>query len=476
VSPGVRVAMPERWSAQGEAVLEARDGRLVAVWAGIPGETGECTTWHAGRNKVEARFEKPVGEPHESRRRPPCTRFDACGGCPLMHMEPDWQRRARRAIAKAAFAPEGLQDLVPSEVVPSPGGDEGYRHVVKLNAGRSDDGRPRLGTYRRSTHKVLPIPECNVATPLLRKVMRVVAFQYIEADVWPYEEQSGDGVLRHVVLRQSRATGQVLVTLIVTRIDGQVRRLADAIQAAHGAIAGVCAHINERPGNAMFAPPDPEDTRPPFKRLAGSPTIEDTLLDVRLKIGPGDFFQANPAAADRIATDLLEMLSPWKDRPALDLYCGVGGFTLLLAKAHGWALGAEVVPGAVARASENARLNHVGAEFTHGKVLDLLPAVAQRMQGRAPVVLLDPARRGLEDGVIDAVGSLDPSAIAYLSCNPRSMARDLSEFLRAGWHVESLRAYDMFPQTSHVEMLALLLPPVPPEPSRGAPRRRLVRP
>jgi 23S rRNA (uracil1939-C5)-methyltransferase len=475
-----RVVTPQRWSDHGEAVARHTDGRLVSVWAGIPGEAAHASLVHAGRNKIQARFEAPAAGAHEGRRAPPCNRFSGCGGCPMMHLEPDWQRRARRAAAKAAFRAEGLEDLVPADVVPSPDGDEEYRHVVKLSAGRSDHGNMRLGAYMRGSHHVLPIPTCTVATPQLREAMKVVSHHFIDLDVHPYDEQTETGTLRHVVMRQSRANGQILVTLVVTRIDKRVRALADRIMGGLGAVAGVAAHINDQPGNAIFAPaPEPEEEgeepRPPFKRLAGSPVIEDTLAGVRLRIGPGDFFQANPGMADRIATDLVELLAEWKERPFVDLYCGVGGFALVGARAHGWALGAEVVPGAVFRATENAQLNHLPAEFVHGRIADLVPGLVERLGDRAPVIMLDPARRGLEKGVIEGVIALKPAAVAYLSCNPRAMARDLRRFKGLGWTVQETRAYDMFPQTTHLEMLALLLPPEAPEPARRAPRRRVVR-
>jgi 23S rRNA (uracil1939-C5)-methyltransferase len=203
--------------------------------------------------------------------------------------------------------------------------------------------------------------------------------------------------------------------------------------------------------------------------------LEEELAGVRLQVGPGDFFQTNPGVADRIARDLVELLAPFRDRPVLDLYCGVGGFTLALAQSHGWAYGAEVVEGAIARARENARLNHLPAEFGVGRVAEIVPELARRTAGQGPVVVVDPARRGLEEGVIESVLSLQPAAVAYLSCNPRALARDLALFTARGWSLSHIAAYDMFPQTAHLETLVMLLPPSPPEVTRRAPRRRVVR-
>jgi 23S rRNA (uracil1939-C5)-methyltransferase len=444
----------------------------MVVWEGIPGEAAQVQVQHDGEHRVRASFRAPAEGPHPLRRAAACPRYTACGSCPLMHLEPEGQARARLALARQAFAAEGLGELAPTEFIPSPDGEEGYRHVVKLAVGASDRGNIRVGAYRRGSHDVVPIPECLVATPTLRLAMRSVAHHVRELDLHPYDPATGRGTLRHVVLRQSRASGQVLCTLVAARSTRLLGELATRVMSIDTGIVGVHLHLNDDPGNAIFqAAGDPEG--PGFSRLEGAPTILDELAGLRLEIGPGDFFQANPAMAGRLALDLVERLSPWHDRPALDLYCGVGGFSLALARAHGFALGVEAVPGAVRRAAVNAQLNKLAAEFLAGSVGDLLPALQARLGDRAPVVLVDPARRGLEPDVIEGILSLQPSAVAYISCAPRSMARDLAQFQAAGWTFDRPRAYDMFPQTAHVELFTVLQPPVAPVPTGRAPQRRI---
>lgn len=463
---------PRRWTSWGEAALRLDDGREAVVWQGIPGERARVRPTGRGQHRVHGEWlSSPSPDPR--RRTPPCEKATLCGGCPLMHLTVSGQHDARLSMLSAAFKREGLDLEPPSTVVASPDGDEGYRHVVKLAVGRSDRGRLRLGTYARGTHHVVPISGCKVATPTLRRLMATVAHHSLELDLRPWDAETGDGILRHVVLRQSRATGQVLVTLVTGRGGRLPQTLADQLQAASEHIAGVSLHINSEPGNAIFAAPEGEVPR--FKRLAGTPVLEEELAGVRLQVGPGDFFQTNPGVADRIARDLVELLAPFRDRPVLDLYCGVGGFTLALAQSHGWAYGAEVVEGAIARARENARLNHLPAEFGVGRVAEIVPELARRTAGQGPVVVVDPARRGLEEGVIESVLSLQPAAVAYLSCNPRALARDLALFTARGWSLSHIAAYDMFPQTAHLETLVMLLPPSPPEVTRRAPRRRVVR-
>lgn len=470
----VRTVTPDRWTPWGEASARLRDGREAIIWQGIPGERAQVQPTGGGQHKVHGHWLAPAFEPHPLRRDPPCGKVNTCGGCPLMHLVEEGQHRARLAMVRAAFGMEGVDEVaVPDAVVASPDGTEGYRHTVKLACGRSPMGSTRLGAFGRGSHDVVPIPGCNVATPLLREMMNVVAHHTIDLEMWPWDPETGKGALRHVVMRQSRASGKVAVTLVTGKGGRMPRMLAERIQGAHGQVAGVALHINAQPTNAIFDAEPGE--APQFMHLTGNPVLEEELAGVRLRVGPGDFFQANPAMADRIARDLIALLEPWRERPVLDLYCGVGGFALALGKVHGWAFGAEVVPGAIDRAKANALLNHIPAEFGVGRVAEILPDLRRRTAGQGPVVMVDPARRGLEEGVIDSIAQLQPAVLAYLSCNPRALARDLRLLLDRGWTVETLRAYDMFPQTAHLETLALLRPPEAPEVTRRAPRRRIVR-
>lgn len=464
---------PSSWSTQGEAIVSA-GGRHLYVWGGIPGERAEVRVVHRGRNQDRALFLSAVAGPSAHRRRPPCGRYQRCGACPLMHLDPPGQERFGLAVVREALEAEGLVELAPRSIVASPDGEVDYRHVVKLSAGRSDIGHVRLGAHARATSDIVPIPDCVVATPVLREAMKIVSHHIIDMDVWPYDPETGRGLLRYVLMRQSRRSGAVLVTLVAARRVRVLSELAQRILEALSAATGVVLHLNDQPGNAIFAPPDEGDDTG-FQLLGGRPFIEDELADVRLAIGPDDFFHANPSVADRIARDVLAATADLSERPVVDLFCGVGGLSVPLARQHGWALGVELQPSAVERARENARVNRVSAEFFAGRTADLLPDVVRRTEGTAPVVVVDPARRGLEPAEMEGLVALNPARVAYLSCNANSMARDLATLTATGWNVDSLRVYDMFPQTPYVELLAMLSPHRPVEALRAGPKRRIVR-
>jgi 23S rRNA (uracil1939-C5)-methyltransferase len=231
-------------------------------------------------------------------------------------------------------------------------------------------------------------------------------------------------------------------------------------------------HINEVPGNAIFNADEYGIRTTP---LVGKRTIEDEIAGVRMQIGAADFFQANPGTAELIVKDVLELTADMRERPVVDLFCGVGTFTLPLATVHPWVGGIEVVHGAVERGRESARSLRLPVEFTVGPVAEKLPELASRLKASAPVVVLDPSRRGLSPEAYDPIEALNPARLLYVSCNPAALARDLRIWIDKGWAVDEIRAYDMFPQTAHLEMLAVLSPPSVPVPTTGGPRRRIVR-
>lgn len=445
----------------------------LVLWGAIPGEEAFVHLYHEGENQDQGRFIKPAGEPHRFRREPPCDRFTPCGGCPLMHLTDEGQVRAKLHLIRAAFSEHGLEKFAPGTMVASPDGAEDFRHVAKITAGLSDHGHLRVGAYSRGTHHVVPIPECKVVTPAIREVMKIAAHHIIDLKLYPYEPEIDRGLLRHLVIRQSRSSGEILITVVASKKLPILWELAERLSGNLSGVVGVHLHVNSEPGNAIFDR-DADGVTETIP-MRGKDAIEEVLDGLRLRVGPADFYQTNPAMAEVLVKDVVSAFAEDAERPAVDLYCGVGGITLALARSQGWAFGVEGVESAVERAKENATLNKLAAEFASGNVVELLPDLAKRLQGTGPVVCVDPARRGLEPEVAAGIRALEPARLAYVSCNPRALARDLAEFVAAGWSIDDVRAYDMFPQTSHAELLARLSPPAPPAAARRPPRRKVVR-
>ncbi len=446
--------------------------KSLVVWQGIPGEEARVRIVHEGPHQDQALFlETDTPDPH--RVEPPCERYTLCGGCPLMHLDAPGQEVARRTLMRQALEDAGLPEVEIGAFHASPSGLEDFRHTIKVGFGYSDQGHIRVGAWGRRDAHIVPIPKCNVAHPVLRSVMIALAHHTIALDIWPYDAQTGRGVLRAAVLRISRTTGEVLVTLVASRRTPQLRDLAEAIAGQVSAVVGVWVHLNAEPGNAIMVRDEGGTVQ--VMPLTGKGALEETLGEVTYLIGPGDFFQTNPAMADVLYRRVLQQIESPKSVPVVDLYAGVGGLALQAAASGWFAYGVEAVEGAVARARETARRQGLQAEFVCGSVGDALPDLARRLVGRHPVVILDPARRGLEPGVIDGILSLEPSEIVYVSCNPRALARDLAAFKEADFTIGPIELFDMFPNTAHVEALVTLRSTVHGELGGRAPRRKVVR-
>jgi 23S rRNA (uracil1939-C5)-methyltransferase len=418
----MRVLRPTRFHPRGEAVTDGP--HPTRVFGGVPDEEAEVRVLGRGGHVDYAEW---VGAkvPSPDRVAPPCPHYRPCGGCPWMHLTPDASRRWRRALVVDALTDAGLPSDVAAAVeavVPCPDGDTGYRHLAKLVA-RSDGGAMRLGAFGRHSHDVVGVEGCAVLAPALR------AWTTLRLPL-------PDGLLRHVVVRRSRSHGTVLATLVARRDTPELRRVAATLPAD-----GVFLHLNDRPGDAIFA------ADAPTERILGVDGLDEHVDGVVFGVGPTDFFQTNPATAARLWADL-----PRPDgRPLLDLYCGVGAVALQLGRTASAVMGIEASPAAVARARQNADRNGIAARFEAAAVGDELPAAFA-----GGLVVVNPPRSGLAPGVTERLLALAPSELVYVSCDPRTLARDLARLVAGGLRVRRITPYDMFPQTVHVETVAVL--------------------
>ncbi|MDP2311728.1 MAG: 23S rRNA (uracil(1939)-C(5))-methyltransferase RlmD [Pseudomonadota bacterium] len=414
----MRVLRPTRFHPRGEAVTD--EPHPTRVFGGIPGEEARVRVLGRGGHTDYGEW-AGADTPSADRVAPPCPHWRPCGGCPWMHLGPDAARRWRRALVVDALADAGVTARVEA-VVPCPDGDMGYRHLAKLVA-TADGGGVRLGAHGRHSHDVVSVAGCGVLAPVLRGWTQLRL---------PLPE----GVLRHVVVRASRSDGTVLATLVAHRDTPELRRVAATLPAD-----GVFLHLNDRPGDGIFAP------GAPMVHLSGMETLQERVGDVVFAVGPADFFQTNPATAARLWADLPRPAG----RPLLDLYCGVGAVALQLGRGASDVLGIEASPAAVARARENAAHNGIAATFRAEPVGAALPEAFA-----GGLVVVNPPRSGLAAGVAERILALGPSELVYVSCDPRTLARDLVGFLAGGLRLRRVTPYDMFPQTVHVETVAVL--------------------
>jgi 23S rRNA (uracil1939-C5)-methyltransferase len=299
-----------------------------------------------------------------------------------------------------------------------------------------------------------------VVTPKLRKLQKKISHALIKASKKPESEVKAHTSerpygLRYVVARQSKHTGNVLLCFVVTDYSEEYEEIANRLVDSHFGVVSVSLHFNKEPGNAIFS--RNERGYIGHHVLAGGKVIEERVNGLRYRIGVGDFFQVNPTVAAHLQDEVVAASMEYHGQPVVDLYSGVGFFALALSRKHETVLGVEQLSGAVERANENATLNGMRTKFISSPVEDTLDQFKKGW--RHPFIVIDPARRGLEAGVSDAIQEMNPCAIAYVSCNPRTLAKDVREFAEKGWRIKSLKAYDMIPQSSHTECMVLLESP-----------------
>jgi 23S rRNA (uracil1939-C5)-methyltransferase len=443
----------------GEAAgVGLHEGVRVHVAGALEGEEVDAVVAHRSPHRADAWATlATVATPSPARVAPACRAYGHCGGCPLEHMQYatqlDWKTAEVRRILAGV---PSLSSVPVAECVASPR-PLGYRNKSKLVYSHDGQGRPILGAFAPRSHEVVDLSGCQVAEPPLDDVASLVRDRCAALSIAPYDERTATGLLRYVILRVSHA-GAVLVTLVTAArefADGEA--LAQGLMQARPDIVGVVQNVNPSRGNALYGTTDVP--------LAGRDTLEERVGGVHLRLSATAFFQVNRDIAARIYGDVLAAAALTGTERVVDAYSGVGGIALTLAPRAGEVIGIESHPGAVADAQASAQLNHAGrVRFLVGDTATML-----RDLDGADVVVLNPPRRGCAPEVLAQAARLSPRLIAYVSCAPDTLARDLVLLDGYGYRAESVTPYDMLPQTPHVEALALVRPPgsAPAAPAAG---------
>jgi 23S rRNA (uracil1939-C5)-methyltransferase len=331
----------------------------------------------------------------------------------------------------------------------------GYRNRAIIPLERSADGILRAGYYRRGSHKIVNLNRCPVLDGRIDQLIQPLK-QDLEASGWPVDRHGGGG-LRHLALRVGQATGEVLITLVsADRNLPGLESLANDWLARWPEVVGVCLNLQDQPTNRLLG----ERTL----TVAGRPWLEEGFAGLRYRIGADTFFQVNTGQAEAVMPSLLEALADGSDHEPgelVDAYSGIGTFSLPLAQ-RGWRIhGLEQHGPSVELARSNAALNGLEglAQF---ECTPVAPVLGQRLLPRSdgdapPHLFVDPPRRGLEPDAIAAIEATRPARIAYLSCDPATLARDVGQLAGSGaYELLWLQPIDFFPNTSHVECLAAL--------------------
>lgn len=439
----------DRLASGGRGIGHAPDGRVAFVDGGLPGDDVRAAYTRIKKDFVEARAVEVV-TPSPHRVEPRCRHVGSCGGCRLQELE--YAEQARQKAAQVDEAIKHIGRLVDIPVRPVMEAVEPffYRNKMEFAFGRGQDGDLLLGLHRRGRFDaIVDLEECCLLDPRTGGLLAAVRGWADRHDLAPYEPKGATGTLRYLVVRLGKATGQAMVDLVTTaRRAPAAEDLVTAVTSALG--AGVSVVHTTHTGRATAYVVESQQV------LAGSGTIEERLGDMRFDISPASFFQTNSAMAERLYQVTGEAAGLTGDDRLLDLYCGTGAIGISLAGRVRELVGLEQSDGAVADAEHNAAVNAVGnASFVVAKAEDRLGDVLAR-RGPFDVAVVDPPRPGLHPKALAALVASGVGRVAYVSCNPATLARDLEGLVAGGFHCVWVRPIDMFPHTPHVEAVASL--------------------
>lgn len=418
------------------------DGQVVFVHGAVQGETCDVLVMKVLKNAAFGKIAALV-EPSPARRQPDCPYYGRCGGCDFRHMSYEEELWAKRARVQDALTRIGGAEVTVEEIL---GAEQPLHYRNKSIYPISPAGE--VGFYRARSHQVVHVEHCLIQKPEADALAQAVRDYIARFQVEPYNEATGRGLLRHLYVRTS-CRGESLACLLVngSRLPHE-QELVDMLRAAAPGVCGVVLGENTRRGNAILGDR--------YRTLWGRDYLTDTLCGLELRLSVPSFYQVNHDQAQRLYEKALEYAGLTGRELAVDLYCGAGTITQVLARRARHVIGGEIVPEAIRDAEDSARRNGVGnVEFLCGDASRLAAELRQRGL-RPDVICVDPPRKGLAPDVVEAAASMTPGRIVYVSCDPATLARDVARFAPLGYCPVRACAVDLFPGTAHVETVCLL--------------------
>lgn len=420
------------------------DGMAVFVPFSAVGDVISCRIVKVLKSYAYGKIEKLV-TPSPDRVENTCSAFGKCGGCAFRHISYEAELAAKDGFVRDAFKRIGGLD---PEFLPICGSDvcDGYRNKLQMPLAKDLNGAVISGFFSERSHRVISVDECLLQPKIFSEIVAFVKSEAARLKISVYNEQKHEGVLRHVFLRKGHYSGEICAVLVVKRKTPELSALALALEKRFPEIKGIVLNINPDKTNVILGERE--------ILLRGSAEITDTMCGVSVEISPKSFYQVNTPAAENLYRQAAEFAQP-EGKTVLDLYCGAGTVGLSMADRATEIIGAEIVPEAV----ENARKNALNSGFSNAEFICAdAGEAAQRLADRGltpDVILLDPPRKGCDKNTLSACVKMNPERIVMISCNAATAARDCKYLSENGFSVKTVRTFDLFPRTKHVECVVL---------------------
>lgn len=481
----------EDMNSDGEGIGRV-DGFTLFVKDTVIGDVAEVKIMKAKKSYAYARLEKLI-TPSPYRVQPVCPTYRQCGGCQLQVLSYEQQlafkhRKIRNNLVRIGGFEEKLIDGIMEPIV----GMENplyYRNKAQYPIGTDKEGHPIAGFYAGRTHCIVPNISCKLGVAENEIILKIILDYMEEQGVSAYDEQTGQGLIRHVLIRKGFTSGEIMICLVINLIDNwkkqKVRKseesflpaqekLVDALLTVTG-MKSISVSINTERSNVIMGKE--------IHNIWGEKTISDTIhvrdmtkegfpftgQELTFKISPLSFYQVNPVQTEKLYSLALEYAGLTGKETVWDLYCGIGTISLFLAGNAGKVCGVEIIPQAIEDARNNADRNGItNAEFYVGKAEEVLPEFYEKASSahipvqteaglsHPDVIVVDPPRKGCDSVCLETMLKMQPERIVYVSCDSATLARDLKVLCAGGYEVKRVRGVDMFGMTGHVETVCLL--------------------
>lgn len=441
------------------------DGFTLFIKDAVIGDTVLAKIMKSKKHYAYARLEKVI-TPSPFRVEPKCAFHRQCGGCQIQAISYEKQLAFKQQkirsnlIRIGGFEPE-LIDRIMEPIV----GMENpyhYRNKAQYPVGLDKEGNVITGFYAGRTHNIIANTDCHLGAQENKRILEIILDYMRDCKISAYDEATGKGLIRHVLIRTGFTSGEIMVCLVVNDEKGnlpQQDKLIEKLSVIRG-MTGISLSINTRQTNVIMGTE--------VHTIWGSPTISDTIhvRDMRkdgfpktgealtFKISPLSFYQVNPVQTEKLYSLALEYADLTGQETVWDLYCGIGTISLFLSQKAKQVYGVEIIPQAIEDARENAKQNHISnAAFYVGKAEEILPKYSNL---RPDVIVVDPPRKGCDEVCLSTMLSMQPERIVYVSCDSATLARDLKILCDGGYELKKVRGVDQFAQTVHVETVVLL--------------------
>lgn len=426
-------------------------GLVIFVENSCPGDELKVKITKLTKNYANAQIIE-ILTPSPHRVSPFCALQKVCGSCQLQFIDYEYQLKLKKEIVSDAVKTIGGLDVEIKDVIASPE-NKNYRHKVQYPISQTKVSKRLLaGYYKPKSHEIINIKHCPIQPEICDTIIEFIRNSAFDYGISGYNEKKHTGDLRHVVLRVSKATGKILVTLVVnsTKTFDRLKDFAQNIYDNFKEVSGVCVNFNSKKTNVIMG----ENV----ELIAGKDFIKERIIDKTFRIGPKTFFQINPASAENIFAFVKDYIKNNFENPSvLDAYAGVTAFGITVSDVCKKVVSVEESKEAVDLASEIIELNEVkNVELHNMDATKFFEKELKTKKRKFDAIILDPPRKGCTQESLDYALQLCKGKIIYVSCNPATLARDLKYLTSKGAKVEFIQPFDMFCHTYHVESVAII--------------------